>query len=204
MATIDPDQLAWDKMDGLLPAVVQDVDTAEVLMVGYMDRAALEQTLAAGRVTFFSRSKQRLWTKGETSGHTLALVELRDDCDRDALLVIARPNGPVCHLQTQTCFDDAPVVSLSFLGRLQRLVEQRRAERPPDSYTTALFDMGARRIAQKVGEEGVEAALAGAVGDLDNLIDESADLLFHLLVLLSDSELSVDDVLNRLQERHRG
>ncbi len=201
---MDSKQLDWDKMDGLLPAVVQDANTAEVLMLGYMNDDALAKTRSSGHVTFFSRSKQRLWTKGETSGNVLECVDIKSDCDGDALLVIAKPAGPTCHLQTQTCFGDDPVLSLSFLARLQALVERRKREKPAGSYTTALFAMGTRRIAQKVGEEGVETALAAATKDNDNLIDESADLLFHLLVLLSDRGLSLGAVLDRLAQRHEG
>ena len=192
----------WSKMDGLLPAVVQDADTAELLMVGYMNEAALDRTRETGRVTFFSRSRQALWTKGETSGNVLALVDLRLDCDADALLVLARPSGPVCHLGTQSCFGEQGPVALSFLGRLQRLVDHRKAARPTDSYTSQLFAAGTRRIAQKVGEEGVETALAGAAGDVDELIDEAADLLYHLLVLLADRGTSLSTVAERLAQRH--
>jgi phosphoribosyl-AMP cyclohydrolase / phosphoribosyl-ATP pyrophosphohydrolase len=144
--------LAWDKQDGLLPAIVQDAGDRRVLMLGYMDRAALQQTLAEGRVTFFSRSKGRLWTKGERSGHYLQLVSLQTDCDRDALLVTAVPAGPTCHLQRPSCFPDAPA---DFLAELDALIASRERERPAGSYTTQLFEAGVRRIAQKVGEEGV-------------------------------------------------
>ncbi len=200
---MDTEKLAWTKMDGLLPAIVQDADTAEVLMLGYMNAEALQRTKDTKLVTFFSRSRQTLWTKGETSGNTLALVDIKTDCDADALLVVARPNGPTCHLGHQTCFGEAPALPLSFLARLQRVVEQRHSKRPEGSYTTALFEMGTRRIAQKVGEEGVETALAAATEDDENLIDESADLLFHLLVLLTQREQNLQTVLRRLADRHR-
>lgn len=194
------DTLAWDKQEGLLPAIVQDADTLRVLMLGYMDRAALRATLDSGHVTFYSRSKQRLWTKGESSGHFLDLVRLETDCDNDTLLVQARPHGPTCHLQRASCFPSAPG---SFLAELEALVTQRERERPPGSYTTRLFDGGVRGIAQKVGEEGVETALAAvAQGDAD-LAGESADLLYHLIVLLRARGMSLSDVVAVLRERHR-
>lgn len=173
--------LDWHKGGGLLPVIVQDADSLRVLMLGYMDADALAATRDTGEVTFFSRSRQRLWKKGETSGHTLALVSITADCDADTLLVLARPNGPTCHLQRASCFPDAPG---TVLGTLSALVEQRQRERPGGSYTTRLFDAGLRRIAQKVGEEGVETALAAVAQDDDALLDEAADLAYHLLVLL--------------------
>jgi phosphoribosyl-ATP pyrophosphohydrolase/phosphoribosyl-AMP cyclohydrolase len=192
--------LAWDKQGGLLPAIVQDADTLRVLMLGYMDRAALEATLDSGRVTFYSRSKQRLWTKGESSGHYLDMVRVEADCDSDTLLVLARPNGPTCHLGRTSCFPDAPG---DFLAELEALVACRDRERPPGSYTTRLFEGGVRSVAQKVGEEGVETALAAVVQDDTELAGESADLLYHLIVLLRARGLSLADVLRVLRERHR-
>lgn len=191
--------LAWDKQGGLLPAIVQDATTLRVLMLGYMDRAALEATLATGRVTFFSRSKQRQWVKGESSGHVLELVGIDVDCDQDTLLVQARPHGPTCHLGRCSCFADAPG---SFLAELDALVARRERERPAGSYTTRLFDGGVRGIAQKVGEEGVETALAGVVQDDAALSGEAADLLFHLQVLLRARGLSLDDAVAVLRQRH--
>ena len=193
--------LDWDKQQGLLPAIVQDADTLQVLMLGYMDREALRLTRETGRVTFFSRSRQRLWTKGESSGNVLELVSLEVDCDGDALLVQARPRGPTCHLGRPSCFPGAPV---GVLAGLDRLVEQRERERPPGSYTTSLFESGTRRIAQKVGEEGVETALAAVAQDEQALAGEGADLLYHLLVLLRARGLSLADVEAVLRERHRG
>jgi len=190
--------LAWDKQGGLLPAVVQDADTLRVLMLGYMDRAALAATLAEGQVTFFSRSRQRLWRKGETSGNTLALVSIAPDCDGDSLLVIARPAGPTCHRGVASCFDDAPSDALA---GLDMLVARRRDERPAGSYTTTLFDAGVRAIAQKVGEEGVEVALASVVQDDTAVLGEAADLLYHLVVLLRARELSWQDVSATLAAR---
>jgi len=192
--------LDWAKGDGLLPAIVQDASNLRVLMLGYMNAEALAATRSSGHVTFYSRSKQRLWKKGETSGHVLELVSLQVDCDNDTLLVLAHPHGPTCHLQRDSCFPEAPA---SFLANLDALVAQRERERPSGSYTTALFEEGIRRIAQKVGEEGVETALAAVVQDDAALLGESADLLFHLLVLLRARGLSLQDVSSLLQERHR-
>ena len=197
---IEIDTLAWDKQDGLLPAIVQDADTLRVLMLGYMSREALQATLASGKVTFFSRSKQRLWMKGESSGDVLDLVHVETDCDSDTLLVQARPQGPTCHLQRASCFPNAPADTLA---ALDALVATRERERPQGSYTTRLFEGGVRRIAQKVGEEGVETALAGVVQDDEALLGESADLLFHLIVLLRARGLSLDDA-KRVLEARRG
>src|SRR5690606_1381136 len=170
------------------------------LMLGYMDRAALEATLASRRVTFFSRSKGRLWTKGESSGHVLDLVSIDVDCDGDALLVLAHPRGPTCHLQRASCFPSAPG---SMLAELSALVERRAVERPEGSYTTKLFDAGVRRIAQKLGEEGVETALAAVAEDDDAVLGEAADLLFHLLVLLRAPGLGLAEGEERLRTRSR-
>jgi phosphoribosyl-ATP pyrophosphohydrolase/phosphoribosyl-AMP cyclohydrolase len=193
--------LAWDKQDGLLPAVVQDVDTLRVLMVGYMDRAALQATLDSQRVTFFSRSRQRLWTKGESSGRHLDLVSIEADCDADTLLVLARPHGPTCHLGRDSCFAQAP---WGFIAALDALIADRQRELPAGSYTTRLFDGGVRRIAQKVGEEGVETALAAVAQDDAALLGEAGDLLYHLLVLLRSRGLGLRDVESLLAQRHRG
>ncbi|MET0656041.1 MAG: bifunctional phosphoribosyl-AMP cyclohydrolase/phosphoribosyl-ATP diphosphatase HisIE [Pseudoxanthomonas sp.] len=192
--------LDWAKGGGLLPAIVQDADNLRVLMLGYMNAEALAATQASGRVTFYSRSKQRLWKKGETSGHVLELVSLQADCDNDTLLVLARPHGPTCHLQRDSCFADAPC---SFLADLDALIAQRDRDRPADSYTTKLFEDGLRRIAQKVGEEGVETALAAVVQDDAALLGEAADLVFHLLVLLRARGLSLHDVSSLLRDRHK-
>lgn len=195
----DSDSLDWNKQDGLLPAVVQHADSLQVLMLGYMDRAALAATLESGRVTFYSRSRQALWTKGETSGHVLELVALEADCDQDTLLVRARPRGPTCHLGRASCFAAAPE---SFLPWLDALVAARAVQRPAGSYTTALLEGGARTVAQKVGEEGVEVALAAVAQDDAALAGEAADLLFHLLVLLRARGLSLADVEQVLRDRH--
>jgi len=191
--------LAWDKQGGLLPAIVQDAGTRRVLMLGYMDRAALDATLATGRVTFFSRSRQRLWMKGETSGDILELVSLEADCDADTLLVQAKPRGDTCHLGRKSCFPDAPG---DFLAELDALVAMRERMRPEGSYTTRMFEGGVRRIAQKVGEEGVETALAAVVEDDAALLGEAADLTFHLTVLLRARGLGLVDVAAVLKDRH--
>jgi phosphoribosyl-ATP pyrophosphohydrolase/phosphoribosyl-AMP cyclohydrolase len=195
------DGLEWSKGDGLLPVVVQDADSLAVLMLGYANAEAMELTLATGHMTFYSRSKQRLWTKGESSGNVLAVVAVRVDCDNDTLLVSARPAGPTCHTGSESCFDQAPG---NFLGRLDAFVRQREQQRPVGSYTTSLFDGEIRRIAQKVGEEGVETALAGVAQDDAALLGESADLLFHLIVLLRARGLSLADAVAVLAARHAG
>ena len=200
---IDPDKLDWSKGAGLLPAVIQHWRSGIVLMLGYMNREALVQTRQSGKVTFFSRSRQRLWTKGETSGHFLLAKAAFADCDNDALLVHAEPQGPTCHLGRESCFDAASASPLAFLAELDTLVGQRERERPPGSYTTRLFESGVRRIAQKVGEEGVEAALAAVAEDKQALVGESADLLFHLLVLLRARDASLVDVVAALAARHK-
>lgn len=196
----DLSTLAWDKQGGLLPAIIQDAGNGRVLMLGYMNAEALAATTASGRVTFYSRSKQRLWTKGETSGNFLAVVDVSVDCDGDTLLVQANPAGDTCHLQRPSCFPDAPA---NFLADLDALIATRDTERPPDSYTTRLFEAGLRRIAQKVGEEGVETALAAVVQDDEALLGEAADLVYHLGVLLRARGLSVRDVVRVLETRHR-
>jgi phosphoribosyl-ATP pyrophosphohydrolase/phosphoribosyl-AMP cyclohydrolase len=197
--------LDWDKGDGLLPAVVQDAGTGRVLMVGYMNRDALRQTLGTGRVTFYSRSRTALWTKGETSGNFLELVEASTDCDRDTLLVLARPAGPVCHEGTPTCFpraSDTATGRLWFLQRLEEVIAERVAGRPEGSYTARLFAQGAARMAQKVGEEGVELALASVGTDDAKVVGEAADLLYHVMILLRHRGLTLADVAAELELRH--
>jgi phosphoribosyl-ATP pyrophosphohydrolase/phosphoribosyl-AMP cyclohydrolase len=197
-SALDIESLAWEKQSGLLPAIVQDADSRRVLMLGYMSREALATTIESGQVTFYSRSKQRLWTKGESSGHVLTLVGLEVDCDNDTLLVQARPHGPTCHLGTVSCFPNAPG---DVLGDLDALIAKRAIDLPAGSYTTKLFESGIKRIAQKVGEEGLETALAAVVEDDDALLGESADLLYHLIVLLRARGLNLDDVKRTLAER---
>lgn len=203
-AELDSSKLDWEKGEGLLPAIVQDADSGAVLMLGYMNREALAATRASGKVTFFSRSKQRLWTKGEGSGNFLRLQALHADCDNDTILVSARPLGPTCHRGTQSCFGDASAPKLAFLADLDALIAARERERPAGSYTTKLFDEGLRRIAQKVGEEGVETALAAVAQDEAATRDEAADLVFHLLVLLRARGIALGDVVNVLRARHAG
>lgn len=197
--TFDPAGLDWDKHHGMLPAIVQDADNLRVLMLGYMDPAALQATLTSGRVTFFSRSRRRLWVKGETSGNHLDLVALEADCDADTLLVRARPQGPTCHLGRRSCFAAAPS---DFLAELDDLIELRHRQRPADSYTSRLFAGGVRRVAQKVGEEGVETALAAVAQDDEAVVGEAADLLFHLQVLLRARGLALADAVAVLRGRH--
>ncbi len=197
-------QLAWEKAGDLLPAIVQHAFDGRVLMQAFMSREALEHTLASGNVTFWSRSRQQLWTKGETSGNTLKLESIHADCDNDSLLVLAWPDGPTCHRNTDSCYDNdsATAPGLAFLAELESLLEQRDRERPEGSYTTQLLEEGIRRIAQKVGEEGVETALAGVGGDDEEVLNESADLLYHLLVMLRARKLPFAQVVATLQQRH--
>ncbi|MHB8477326.1 MAG: bifunctional phosphoribosyl-AMP cyclohydrolase/phosphoribosyl-ATP diphosphatase HisIE [Steroidobacteraceae bacterium] len=203
----DPwETLDWNKGDGLLPAIVQDAVSGAVLMLGYMNREALAATLASGDVTFWSRSKGRLWTKGESSGHFLKLKEIAADCDGDTLLITAQALGPACHKGTATCWGESPpqtsAQQLAFLGFLEQLIAQRIATRPPGSYTAKLLDQGMRRIAQKVGEEGLELALAGVAQSDPEIIGEAADLLYHTLLLLKAKGLSLSQVVVELERRH--
>jgi phosphoribosyl-AMP cyclohydrolase / phosphoribosyl-ATP pyrophosphohydrolase len=201
----DLDRLDFLKGGGLLPAIVQHADTGTVLMLGYMNRDAVDRTLTLRRAVFFSRSKQRLWEKGESSGNTLTVTEIRTDCDLDALLVLARPQGPTCHQGTLSCFGDAPAItidpSLSILSDLEQVIAQRMLLRPEGSYTTSLFQSGIRRIAQKVGEEGLETALAAAGGSDYSVVEEMSDLIYHLLVMLCARGLSLERVLAELRAR---
>jgi phosphoribosyl-ATP pyrophosphohydrolase/phosphoribosyl-AMP cyclohydrolase len=205
LALTDIATLDFDKMGGLLPAIVQHAESGAVLMLGYMNRDALRATLTRRRIVFYSRSRQCLWEKGETSGHTLTLAEARADCDRDALLVTALPAGPVCHLNTATCFGDEALTAagrLAFLGELEAVIAQRMNDRPEGSYTARLLAEGPKRIAQKVGEEGLEVALAAVAETADEVVSESADLLYHLLLLLRSRGLRLEQVVAQLQSRH--
>ena len=190
--------LAWAKQGGLLPTIVQDADSLQVLMLGYMNAEALATTLASGRVTFFSRSKNRLWTKGESSGHFLALVSLEADCDNDTLLVQARPNGDTCHLNRPSCFPQAPK---HFLNTLEDRICERLAADPGESYTRRMLDKGLPKIAQKVGEEAVETVIAALAEDETALLNESADLLYHLLLLLRAKNVGLQQVIDVLKSR---
>jgi phosphoribosyl-ATP pyrophosphohydrolase/phosphoribosyl-AMP cyclohydrolase len=204
---INIEEIDFDKGDGLVPAIIQDADDHRVLMLGYMNQSALETTLEKGRVTFYSRSKERLWTKGETSENYLNLVDLQKDCDGDTLLVLARPEGPVCHTGEETCFfekDFSPSSSsLDFLMGLESLLEDRKENLPEDSYTSSLFRKGIDKIAQKVGEEATETIIASKNSDRDELQYEAADLLFHLMMLLVENDLTLDDIVTELKSRHK-
>jgi phosphoribosyl-ATP pyrophosphohydrolase/phosphoribosyl-AMP cyclohydrolase len=197
--------LDWGKGDGLIPAVIQDAATGQVLMLGYMNRDALLATVQSGEVTFFSRSKNRLWVKGETSGNKLKLVSIVPDCDDDTLLILANPIGPTCHEGTQSCFGDTVSTlaqKISFFGTLEQVIAQRIAEKPEGSYTARIWAEGSTRMAQKVGEEGVEVALAAVTQDDERLICESADLIYHLSLLLKNRNLSLTHVAAELEKRH--
>ncbi|MFT5164616.1 MAG: phosphoribosyl-ATP pyrophosphohydrolase/phosphoribosyl-AMP cyclohydrolase [Alteromonadaceae bacterium] len=197
------DQLDWSKTNGLIPVIVQHSFSGKVLMQGFMNREAVEKTLGCRLVTFFSRSKQRLWTKGEASGNSLKLINLSADCDNDSIIALAEPIGPTCHLGTETCWADTEQPQLTFLADLEQVIKSRKTADKDSSYTAELFASGIKRIAQKVGEEGVETALAAAVGDLEELKNESADLLFHLLVLLQANNIELSEVISVLQTRHK-
>ena len=198
----DINALNWAKAGDLMPAIVQDPCSGQVLMLGFMNREAVDKTLESGKVTFWSRTKRRLWTKGETSEHWLHLVDIGTDCDRDSLLILANPNGPTCHRGTTSCF--SPIEHRwNFLRELEVLLESRRDASPEESYTARLYAAGTKRIAQKVGEEGVETALAATVHDKEELKNEAADLVYHLLVLLADADLELADVIDVLKARHK-
>ncbi|MEM9324872.1 MAG: bifunctional phosphoribosyl-AMP cyclohydrolase/phosphoribosyl-ATP diphosphatase HisIE [Bacteroidota bacterium] len=192
----------FEKGGGLLPAIVQDAKTHKVLMLGYMNEEALALTRESGKVTFFSRSKGRLWTKGETSGHFLLLEEVKLDCDRDALLVTAHPVGPTCHTGADTCFAEENDDRHWFIPYLEQIIADRRHSPSDTSYTSSLFKKGMNKIAQKVGEEAVELVIEAKDDNSDLFLNEAADLLFHYLVLLEAKELRLDKVLEVLQQRH--
>jgi phosphoribosyl-ATP pyrophosphohydrolase/phosphoribosyl-AMP cyclohydrolase len=199
---VDPTTIDFQKGDGLVPAIVQDATTGRVLMQGYMNEQALQKTLDTKQVTFFSRSKNRLWTKGETSGNTLALVEVKADCDQDSLLVYAHPAGPVCHKGTDTCWaeDNYPA---GFLGHLESVIQSRKNADPDTSYTARLFARGMNKVAQKVGEEAVELVIEAKDDNEALFLNEAADLMYHYLVLLAAKGYELKDVLKVLEERHR-
>ncbi len=203
MPDINIEQVDWEKGDGLVPAVIQNVHNGHVLMLGYMNEAALCHTINSGKVTFFSRSKNRLWTKGETSGNWIDYVRGEIDCDADAILIQARPYGPVCHTGSISCFNDVIPNNIQFLDQLGSLIADRHSAMPAGSYTTSLFADGKARIAQKVGEEGVELALARMKDDQTEIANETADLLFHIMVLLQDAGLKLGDVIEVLEKRYR-
>ncbi|MEK9496897.1 bifunctional phosphoribosyl-AMP cyclohydrolase/phosphoribosyl-ATP diphosphatase HisIE [Photorhabdus sp. P32] len=194
------EKLDWEKVAYMMPVIVQHAISGDVLMMGYMNKEALNTTISSGKITFFSRSKQRLWTKGESSGHFLNLVNIYPDCDNDALLALADPIGPTCHVGTHSCFAPAQT-EWGFLYQLEQLLASRKTADPDNSYTATLYASGTKRIAQKVGEEGVETALAAVVNNREELTNEAADLMYHLMVLLQDQDLDLSCVIRRLRER---
>lgn len=196
-------EINFEKGGGLVPAIIQDANTRQVLMLGYMNRESYEKTLSTGLVTFYSRSRETLWTKGETSGNTLRLVDIKVDCDGDTLLVRAIPAGPVCHEGTDTCWGEENLSNpLQFLGELQDFIEKRHAEMPEGSYTTSLFRDGLNRMAQKVGEEALELVIEATNGTNERMVYEGADLLYHLIVLLTSKGLRIEDMARELRDRH--
>ena len=197
-------EIDFGKMGGLVPAIIQDADTAKVLMLGFMNREAYEKTMETGKVTFYSRTRQRLWTKGEESGNFLHLVSVSVDCDRDTLLIQAHPEGPVCHTGTDTCWGEKNTANpLAFLSELQDFIETRHKEMPEGSYTTSLFRDGINRMAQKVGEEALEAVIEAVNGTDERLIYEGSDMLYHLIVLLTSKGLRIEQLAAELQARHK-
>ena len=194
--------LAWEKVDNLIPAIIQDAKTLQVLMLGYVNPAALQQTITENRITLYSRSKQRLWTKGETSGNFLKLINVLTDCDNDSLLFLVEPAGPCCHLNTVSCFDATDAPGLGLLAKLTDVIEQRYHHYSDESYTANLFKKGIKRIAQKVGEEGIEVALAAMADNKEEITNEAADLIYHLLILLKQVDLDIWLVLAELRRRN--
>ncbi len=192
----------FKKMDGLVPAIIQDSKTLKVLMLGFMNEEALQKTIESGKVTFWSRTRQCLWTKGETSGNFLHVVEILNDCDNDTLLIKADPEGPVCHTGADTCWNEKNDNPIMFLSDLQRFIEKRHEEMPEGSYTTSLFQSGVNRMAQKVGEEAVESVIEAMAGNDSRLVYEASDMIYHLIVLLTSKGLSIEDVARELLERH--
>ena len=195
-------QLDWEKVDNLMPAIIQHAVSGEVLMLGYMNQEALGVTQSSGKVTFYSRTKERLWTKGETSENYLNVVSITTDCDNDTLLVLVNPVGPTCHKGNNSCFHPAET-DWAFLYQLEELLASRKTADPESSYTAKLYASGTKRIAQKVGEEGVETALAATVNDRFELKNEASDLIYHLLVLLQDQDLNLSAVIENLRQRHK-
>ena len=196
-------KLDFEKIGGLIPAIVQDNNTNKVLMLGFMNEEAYEETKETGKVTFFSRTKNRLWMKGETSGNTLQVVSMMVDCDNDTILIKAIPAGPVCHTGADTCFGEKNIEDIMFLKYLQDFIEQRRQEMPEGSYTTSLFLKGVNRMAQKVGEEAVETVIEATNGTEDGFIYEASDLVYHLIVLLTSKGLRLEDLARELKKRHK-
>lgn len=195
-------ELDFEKMNGLIPAIIQDNYTQKVLMLGFMNKEAYEKTVETGKVTFFSRTKNRLWTKGEQSGNFLHVVSIKADCDNDTLLIMVHPDGPVCHTGTDTCWGEKNEQDITFLKELQDFIDRRRQEMPEKSYTTSLFNSGVNKMAQKVGEEAVETVIEACNGTDERLIYEGADLLYHLIVLLTYKGYRIEDLARELKERH--
>lgn len=195
--------LDFDKVNGLIPAIIQDNETNKVLMLGYMNEEALRKTQEIGKVTFYSRTKNRLWTKGEESGNFMNVVSIKEDCDRDTLLIKVNPVGPVCHTGADTCFEETNKEDILFFKYLQHFIEKRHQEMPEGSYTTSLFESGVNRMAQKVGEEALETVIEACNGTDDRLIYEGADMIYHLIVLLTSKGLSIEDLARELQKRHK-
>ena len=195
--------LDFNKMNGLVPAIIQDAETAKVLMLGYMNQEAYDKTVETGLVTFYSRTRQRLWTTGEESGNFLDVVSIKEDCDHDTLLIQVHPRGPVCHTGTDTCWGEENREPVMFLKELQHFIQQRHEEMPEGSYTTSLFESGINKMAQKVGEEAVETIIEAANGTNERLVYEGSDLLYHLIVMLTAKGLSIEDLARELEERHK-
>ncbi|GAA6205328.1 MULTISPECIES: bifunctional phosphoribosyl-AMP cyclohydrolase/phosphoribosyl-ATP diphosphatase HisIE [Thalassotalea] len=195
--------LAWEKMADLIPAIIQHHKTGAILMQGYMNQASLSQTLITEKATFYSRSKQALWVKGETSGHFLNVKQVLTDCDKDSLLIACEPIGPSCHLGTESCFPEQSLSQQNFLSQLEEVIKSRKNDAPEDSYTAHLFSRGTTKMAQKVGEEGVEVALAAVAETKEDLLGECADLFYHTLVLLQDQNIDMSEVMEVLQKRHQ-
>jgi len=196
-------KLDFNKMGGLIPAIIQDSQTNKVLMLGFMNEDALEKTQATGKVTFFSRTKNRLWTKGEESGNFLHVISIAEDCDKDTLLIKVHPDGPVCHTGSDTCFQEKNKEDIMFLKQLQDFIARRRQEMPENSYTTSLFNKGVEQMAQKVGEEAVETVIEAVRGNDERLLYEGSDLLYHLIVLLTYKGYRIEDLANELKQRHK-
>lgn len=196
-------KIDFDKMGGLVPAIIQDSRTKNVLMLGFMNEEAYNKTVETGLVTFFSRTRNTLWTKGETSGNYLKVVSTAIDCDNDTLLIKVVPDGPVCHTGNATCFEEKNEFGIEFLDYLQKFIERRHREMPEGSYTTSLFRKGINRMAQKVGEEAVETVIEATNGTDDRLVYEASDLIYHLIVLLTSKGLSINDLAVELEKRHK-
>jgi len=196
-------ELNFEKLNGLIPAIIVDESSDKVLMLGFMNKEALEKTIATKLVTFFSRTRNQLWTKGETSGNFLRLIEIKADCDNDSLLVYAKPDGNTCHTGKYSCFDIEKFSSLDFLNELISLIKKRKKDLPDNSYTTSLFKSGANRIIQKVGEEAIETVIAAKNRDRNEIINETSDLIYHLFVMLAEQEIDFEEVVKNLEKRHK-